>query len=608
MVKKAHSNVHVERVIGIAVLALALALTSAGCSSSVATRSLSVSRQTTAQTTAALQTPESQIPDEVLPSTVASSIPDDAVLVGKDYAQTSEGSIVDVETGKKVTDPEIVGTEDTPPDPLAKSDGTRFIPVAIDAVRNQVGDSEQDSQGSVARKTPDTISQSSVAPSVFMNFLGTQKKGNNALFSKTSAAQDSHRVNSVALQNSSYGPYWGSAYDTSVFFNKYDSPFAYQAKGVIDVSQWQGTIDWNAVKASGVQGAIIRIGYGFNQMDPTAVRNISECKRLDIPFGIYFFSYATTANEGTTEANGTISLLKKAGVKPSDLSYPVFYDLENWSITGSKSPTSTAVYEGIVNSWYWGMLYSGYSNEQLGVYSYTWYLNSTLNSTFIHSKTSWAAEYGPKMNFTRYGSDYRGWQYQSEGRVSGISGNVDLNAFGDEEYKPVVSLLWQPRDDYMAVGASVKTVGTTKLEYQWQVYNLSTKEWRTIAGWNASNWAGWADSVDNYWLHVDVRNANTKKVLATKTINFRYAAGYTDINGTYAGTSKDGVLLGVNSNNPKAKYITKIYNYDTKKWVAQFNGKWATWHPTKGTYWTHYESYTSDGRLGGVRTYAFGVK
>lgn len=607
MVKEAHSNARVARDVGIAVLALTLALTSAGCSSSVATRPLNAGRQTTAQTTVAVQTPESQVPDEVLPSTVASSIPDDAVLVGKDYAQTPEGSIVDVETGEKVTDPEIVGTKDAPPDPLAKSDGTRFIPVAIDTVRNQVGDSEQDSQGDVARETPDTISQSSVAPSVFMNVLSTQKKGNNALFSGASAAQDPHRVNSVALQNSSFGPYWGSAYDTSVFFNKYGSPFAYQAKGVIDVSQWQGTIDWNAVKASGVQGAIIRIGYGFNHMDPTAVRNISECKRLDIPFGIYFFSYATTANEGTTEANGTISLLKKAGVKPSDLSYPIFYDLENWSMVGSQSPTSTAVYEGMVNSWYWGMLYSGYSNEQLGVYSYTGYLNSTLNSTFIHSKTSWAAEYGPKMNFTRYGSDYRGWQYWSVGRVSGISGDVDLNAFGDKEYKPVVSLLWQPRDDYMAVGASVKTVGTTKLEYQWQVYDLSTKKWRTIAGWNSGNWAGWKDEVGDYWLHVDVRDVGTKKVVGSETISFRYSAGLTDVSGTYSGWRSNGVLLGMSSNNPKARYEMKIYDVTRQKWVVQFNGQWATWHPTKGVYWTHYESYTPDGRLGGVRTFTFGV-
>lgn len=68
-----------------------------------------------------------------------------------------------------------------------------------------------------------------------------------------------------------------------------------QAKGVIDVSGWQGDIDWAKAKADGVEGAIIRLGYGEgNNADKKAQRNISECKRLGIPFGIYWYSYADT--------------------------------------------------------------------------------------------------------------------------------------------------------------------------------------------------------------------------------------------------------------------------------------------------------------------------
>ena len=60
----------------------------------------------------------------------------------------------------------------------------------------------------------------------------------------------------------------------------------------VDVSQWQGTIDWEAAKAAGVQFAMLRAGFGRNNPDPQFERNITECNRLGIPCGIYWFSYA----------------------------------------------------------------------------------------------------------------------------------------------------------------------------------------------------------------------------------------------------------------------------------------------------------------------------
>lgn len=108
----------------------------------------------------------------------------------------------------------------------------------------------------------------------------------------------------AALQNNEYGAHWGSYNGTAAFFDASNNLFVQQAKGVIDVSAWQGNINWQAVKNSGVEGAIIRIGYGWdNGFDKQALRNISECRRLGIPFGIYLYSYAYDANTGAAEGS-----------------------------------------------------------------------------------------------------------------------------------------------------------------------------------------------------------------------------------------------------------------------------------------------------------------
>ena len=122
---------------------------------------------------------------------------------------------------------------------------------------------------------------------------------------------------------------------------------------MIDVSSWQGDIDWAKAKADGVEGAIIRLGFGWgNDADAKAQRNINECKRLGIPFGIYWYSYAEDASGSRQEGNDVVSKLRQFGVSPNDLKYPVYYDLESWTWTGHTPPTNPNVYNGIVNAWY----------------------------------------------------------------------------------------------------------------------------------------------------------------------------------------------------------------------------------------------------------------
>lgn len=431
--------------------------------------------QTVSDDTAADTMPDN--PDAALPDQVSAAIPDDATVVSEDHAVTADGELKNITTGETVTDPALVGTQDSQPDPLAKTDGESFIPVQADEVKQKVAANGGDANAGAADAqtapdTPDTQPEQprpndsskydqpsqpdqsnqsdSPAPSDSGNAFNSGEtfdsdeaansgdvpdSGNtsdsSAATSGTAKATAEGSVRLAALQNNEYGAHWGSYNGTAAFFDASNSLFVQQAKGVIDVSAWQGTIDWQAVKNSGVEGAIIRIAYGWdNGFDNQALRNISECRRLGIPFGVYLYSYAYDANTGAAEGSSLVNLLQKAGVSSSDLGYPVYYDLEKWTWAGHEVPNNPGTYNGIVNAWYSKLRSAGYTN--LAVYSYTSYLNKELNSSNIHSKTRWVAQYGSSMEYTAFPTNDRGWQYTSKGRVNGISGTVDLSAFGNK--------------------------------------------------------------------------------------------------------------------------------------------------------------------------------
>lgn len=541
-------------------------------------------------------------PNAALPNQVSPDIPDDATVVSEDHAVTENGELKEITTGETVTDPEIVGTQDSQPDPLAKTDGESFIPVQADEVKQKVAANGGDVNVGAADAQSDSAGQSDSADT-----SGSDEAIDSATATNgTAKATTKGSVKLAALQNNQWGAHWGTYNGTPAFFSAKNELFVQQAKGVIDVSSWQHTIDWQAVKNAGVEGAIIRLSYGWgNGFDAQALRNINECKRLGIPFGIYIYSYAYDANTGAAEGSDVVSLLRKAGVNPGDLSYPVYYDLEKWTWTGHTPPTNPSTYDSIVNAWYGKLKSAGYNN--LSVYSYTSYLDSELNSSNIHAKTRWVAQYGATMGYTAFPTNDRGWQYTSSGSVNGINGTVDLNAFGSEEFLSTLQMPWVIREEDIAVGA-VANSPSHNVEFKWQSYNLSTKKWKTIAGWTQANWAGWADSAGDYWLHLEARDSQTKESIGAITIAFRYQPGSTRITGTYSGWQGGHVLLGESSNNPHARYEMKIYDVTHRKWVAGFKGQWAYWYPSSGVYWTHYEVYTSDNRLADTKTYAFGVK
>ena len=335
-------------------------------------------------------------PNATLPETVSENISDDSTVVSENLAVTPEGDVQNIETGETVTDAQLVGTQSQQPDPLAKTDGESFLPVSVSDVKD-----------AVEQPVKQSAEQSSL------------KGGSTVRLTK--------------FESNEYGAHWGTYNGTKAFFDYRNNLFVQQAKGVIDVSSWQNDIDWVKAKADGVEGAIIRLGYGWgNSADKKAQRNINECKRLGIPFGIYWYSYAYDANCARAEGNDVAAKLRQMGVSPNDLKYPVYYDLEKWTWAGHTPPTNPNVYSGMADAWYGALQSAGYKN--LGVYSYTSYLQGPLNNSNIYAKTRWVAQYGAQMGYNAFGTNDRGWQYTSSGHINGISGSVDMNAFGSKNY------------------------------------------------------------------------------------------------------------------------------------------------------------------------------
>ena len=181
----------------------------------------------------------------------------------------------------------------------------------------------------------------------------------------------------------------------------------------IDVSEWQGVIDWEAVKASGkVDFAILRIGYGkyTSQIDKQFERNYSECQRLGIPCGAYWYGYATSKNEATEEVDACLDILN--GKK---FSYPVYYDVEE-----QKTLNSGKVDE-IIYTFCKALETSGFFS---GLYISRSPLMQYVSADMRKRFTLWVAEHGSKCN---YSGSYDMWQKSSKGSIAGISGSVDLN-------------------------------------------------------------------------------------------------------------------------------------------------------------------------------------
>lgn len=202
-----------------------------------------------------------------------------------------------------------------------------------------------------------------------------------------------------------------------VYLNSLGNPIPNATAKGIDVSKWDGKIDWNKVKADGIDYAILRVGYGENlksQDDPTRAYNSSECERIGMPYGVYIYSYATNTTRAKSEAEHVIRLIK--GKK---LTYPIYYDMEDEKYQGGLSNEKLG---DIAETFIKTLSSAGYKN--VGVYANKYWFSSLLTSSVFDRYPRWVAQYNYQCN---YDGNYHMWQSTDSGKVSGIGTNVDLN-------------------------------------------------------------------------------------------------------------------------------------------------------------------------------------
>ncbi|MCI8967681.1 MAG: hypothetical protein HFH75_08875 [Lachnospiraceae bacterium] len=200
-----------------------------------------------------------------------------------------------------------------------------------------------------------------------------------------------------------------------------DDEHANAVKLGIDVSKWNGEIDWEVVKAEGVDFAIIRCGYrgsssGWLLEDPYFYKNLTGAKKAGIKVGLYFFTQATNLVEAVEEASMVVSLLGD-----TEIEYPVFIDTEGAGGNGRADNLDPGTRTAVVNAFCQTIQNAGLD---AGVYSgRNWFYNNLIVDE-MEAPNVWLAEY---RQTPLYEGRYDMWQYTSSGSVAGIEGRVDLN-------------------------------------------------------------------------------------------------------------------------------------------------------------------------------------
>ena len=191
----------------------------------------------------------------------------------------------------------------------------------------------------------------------------------------------------------------------------------------IDVSQWQGTINWKKVKADGISFVFIRCSYtslkSFNLHDPKFKANVEAAAAAGLKVGVYHYSGATSATEAKKEANYVVNLLKPY---KSKITLPVMFDYEPGErVTANYKKTSKTTRTKYATTFCNAAKAAGYTS---GVYCSTSWFPDYFNISSLSSNSNWDAQWASKNTYT---VAYDFWQYIDSGKISGISGSVDCN-------------------------------------------------------------------------------------------------------------------------------------------------------------------------------------
>lgn len=234
------------------------------------------------------------------------------------------------------------------------------------------------------------------------------------------------------------------------------------AKG-IDVSKYQGNIDWGKVAASGVKFAFIRIGTMIGGMDPYFLNNIQQAQAHGIQVGVYIYSYAKNVNEATVEAMLVTQWLSAFG-----LQLPVAYDVED-KVHQNIPPAELA---NMINTFCILVDAAGYTPI---VYTYKNFYQSKIGATLWDK---WIAQYGDSLNMP---DSVAFWQYSSNGSVPGINGRVDMNYQYKDYSKTII------KDGFIAHNGSTRFYNNWKMQIGWIEYQ-GKKYFSDVYGYITKGW------------------------------------------------------------------------------------------------------------------------
>lgn len=277
----------------------------------------------------------------------------------------------------------------------------------------------------------------------------------------------------------------------------------------IDVSHHNGNINWAQVKADNIDFAIIRCGYSTNGTDREWLDNVKGCIDNNIPFGVYLYSYASDASEAKREAQNALNLMSQAGLNPSEVAYPVYFDMEDKTLGSDYVGMATAFCDAIEAAGY-----------KAGVYANLDWWNNKLTSSAFDKWDRWVARYNSSITSPGYEKSFSIWQCSSSGSVKGISGNVDINFdftdkynITDEEKRTQLDELAASNKDTLSDGTYVIRMASTSSKVL-DVYCASKSNSANVQLWKTTRVGNqfWKVTHDAKG-YITFTNVNSGKVL-----------------------------------------------------------------------------------------------
>ncbi len=264
----------------------------------------------------------------------------------------------------------------------------------------------------------------------------------------------------------------------------------------IDVSEWQGKVNWQAAKDDGIQFAMIRLGYNTNQLDRYYQRNMKEAEKVQIPVGVYYYSKARNESEAIRDAKFVIENLK--GYK---VSYPVAIDLED-KVQEDLSKKelgkiARAFADEVELAGYTPMVYA---NEN-------WYQNH-IDWSLLGDVEKWIARYNAVINPK---IERQIWQCCDTGLIDGVNGNVDIN-FGYKDYTKYITPRTEPLESYYKKDKWIQN--DKGWWYQYKNGEYPSNQWEFINGqWYWFNNEGYMETgwqfIGGHWYYLNASGAMT---------------------------------------------------------------------------------------------------